>query len=1064
MKKIIKGCALIFIFVLLFCVTSCKSCKKKKDPVIESIEIVETSVPQSIYTTEISNKLDDIQIKVLKSDDSTETINLSTSMISSDDLAKLSTAGTHTIKVTYEGFEVELTLVVVVTPDNPDKPIDPQSIEYQVLVKDIAGKPLHNFYVMFYDGEELIDQGYTTKEGTFKTMLLPKKYEVIVESKDGYYLNQESFETDLLGSVVTVEALIDSLAGKEGDIFTSYELGDVMYDFTLTDINGNELTLYELLQTKKAVYLNFWYNGCSWCEKEFPDVAVAYESKYKTADGVERNYKDDIAIIAINPMIVAAERNTVADIENYAKIMGLTFNVATDLDGDTNNHTFDPLLTTMFGVSGYPTTVIIDSYGLIAEIESGAVLGVEKWTQSFDKYIDENYFPVYTGKTSGEEAELVKPDIKQEDSSVLENAVNGTNHDGSKFAGTYAPEDNDDAEYSWPWVVEEFMGKQTIKPSNQDRHPSFSIVYVTTYLKAGDVLTFDYFASTEEYDYLYVIVDDAIATSIVGKSTDWETSYAYLALEEREYEIGFCYYKDVSYSSGEDAVFITNVRVLTEDDIDKETYIFRECATGAINQITMSYPNYANVVYNEEDGYYHVGTASGPYLLADMLSGTKWSNSTLYEMSLESLCVGSDGVDYNKVIEEYSVYASNSQVGYTPVTKELADALKEITKALGADAAAINPNQWLEVCVYYSAYGTGGKELGLPTIGVCPFEPIMFEGSGIEKPATASGMIDRIILPRGLIFGFVPEVSGVYKFYGVESVETLGWACDKDGVVVQEADYGLREFAKILSTGGLLDDDFVLYIYLEKGELYLFRAVFYDINEYSEINVELSFVGETKELFTMASPGFFTSSDDEMSDIISGNYVDVELNEEGYYVVKDGLSSDNYVYCDITYINNITNGYSLKTALERFNAFDFSKDDLGQPLVDEEGYYRVNYLDENNNIVRYYVCYDANGEYHEVPEIGADGKTEENGYTYVKLSEDDLKELGYVNYTEYVTKYIEDNMITDENSELYGCVKVDAEFAKVLSMLMDKYTFEGIEYSWVKLCYYYKYLGPEKSN
>ena len=58
------------------------------------------------------------------------------------------------------------------------------------------------------------------------------------------------------------------------------------------------------------------------------------------------------------------------------------------------------------------------------------------------------------------------------------------------------------------------------------------------------------------------------------------------------------------------------------------------------------------VVYNEEDGYYHVGTASGPYLLADMLSGTKWSNSTLYEMSLESLCVGSDGVDYNKVIED----------------------------------------------------------------------------------------------------------------------------------------------------------------------------------------------------------------------------------------------------------------------------------------------------------------------------------------------------------------------------------------------------------------------------
>ena len=53
--------------------------------------------------------------------------------------------------------------------------------------------------------------------------------------------------------------------------------------------------------------------------------------------------------------------------------------------------------------------------------------------------------------------------------------------------------------------------------------------------------------------------------------------------------------------------------------------------------------------------------------------------------------------------------------------------------------------------------------------------------------------------------------------------------------------------------------------------------------------------------------------------------------------------------------------------------------------------------------------------------------------------------------------------LTDENSELYGCVKVDEEFAKVLSQLMDKYTFEDVEYSWVKLCYYYKYLGPTES-
>ena len=43
-----------------------------------------------------------------------------------------------------------------------------------------------------------------------------------------------------------------------------------------------------------------------------------------------------------------------------------------------------------------------------------------------------------------------------------------------------------------------------------------------------------------------------------------------------------------------------------------------------------------------------------------------------------------------------------------------------------------------------------------------------------------------------------------------------------------------------------------------------------------------------------------------------------------------------------------------------------------------------------------------------------------------------------------------------------GCVPVDARLAELLQMLMDKYTFAGVENSWTKLCYYYDELGPEK--
>ena len=928
-------------------------------------------------------------------------------------------------------------------------------VEYSVIVKDIAGKPLNDFYVTFYLDNEVVAEGYTNNLGTFTKSLDADKYEVEVEAKDGYSLNIELFETDLIGTPIEVEAQIESLAGIEAPADNYYQLGDVMYDFTVTNTDGEELVLYDLLEEYKVVILNFWYTTCSACYAEFPYMVKAYEADI---EGTETPYSDEVCIIAINPG-TAGNGDTLADITNFKESNGLSFNVAMDYDMNPDNLTADPALTSMFAVTGYPTTVVIDSFGLIAKIEVGAITATDKWTQTFDAYIADDYYPVYTGE-AGDEEVFIKPDITQADSSELEAAINGTNHDGTQFTGTYSPEDNDDAEYSWPWIVEEYKGKTTIRPSNKDVNSSFAIVYTTVNMKAGEVLTFDYYASSEEYDALYVTANGVIATQISGQSPEWEKSYAYVALEDGEVEFGFVYLKDGSYASGDDGIYLANMRLVQVDDIDKITYIFRECATGNINEFTMSYPSYATVVYNEEDGYYHVGSATGPLLLADMLSGTAWNNSDLYTISLEGACVGADGVNYNGIIEEYAIYASNSSIGYTPVTKELADALKQVVKALGDELAQDNLNQWLEVCVYYSAYGTNGVELGLPTIGVCPFEPIMLEGDGIDSPATAEGVFDRIILPRGLIFGFTATQSGVYKFYTTEEVsETFAWICDEDGNVIGEAEYGLREFAALTSNGIAADPNAVAYIYLKEGETYLFRAAFYDPYQYDTINVAMSYVDSTVDLLTIASPGPFTTSDDEMTDIISGNYIDVVLGEDGYYHVVDSLAQDTFVYCDFKYINNIT-GYSLEVCLsDRFNAFDFSKDEFGKVVYDENGYYLYTDYDEEGNIIQYYVCVDADGNQYFVTEIGADGKTEENGYTYVKFDPEDVENLKNADFTEYVKQYLANNMITDETSELYGCVKVDEKFATVLWMLMDKYTFEGIEGSWLKLCYYYKYVG-----
>jgi len=1063
MKKIMNLFALLLVFVVCLFTFGCEKEEPSgdvNDPVvtIEYIEVVTTSVPATILTTELDDKIDDIQIQIKKSDNSVETINLSKSMISQDDLAKLATEGFHTITITYEGKTTTIKLLMV----EPSGPVvgEKDPIPYSIYIEDIAGKPLSGFYVWFYLDDEVVADGYTGSDGLFVTELEPNNYDVIVEGREGYYLNQENFTTDLLGTQINVPCELDSLEGIEAEVGHGYEVGDLIYDFTLTDTDDNELKLYELLKTKKVVFLNFWYTTCSACLYEFPYMVEAYESSFEK-DGITINYSDEIAIIAINPGI-AGNQDTLQDVINFKVSMGLSFNVAMDYDYNPSNLTMDPALTSMFGVNAYPTTVIVDRYGLIAEIEPGAVTSTEKWTQAFDKYISDDYVPEYKGSQGDDDGEygyvLPPEDAVYPSSEELSEAINGKNHDGTDFECTYRPDEDD--EYSWPWVVEEYDGKVTMRPSNKHQHPSYATLFIDVHLKAGEAFTFDYYCSTEEYDILYIVVNNTIATQISGQSPAWEKSYAYVAIEEDDYEIGLCYIKDGSYSMGQDSIYISNVRIELADSIDKETYIFREAATGNINEITMRYENYVNAVYNEEDGYYHVNDVNGPLLLADMLSGTKWNNSTLYDISLEGKCIGDDGVDYNELIEEYTIYASNSSVGYTPITKELADALKQIVKALGDDAARNNLDQWLEVCVYYSAYGTNGVELGLPTIGVCPFEPIMFDGNAIDEPATAEGLFDRIILPRGIIFGFVPEQSGVYAFYSTEEqLETVGWVCDKEGDAIRETDNELRLFAQQSSNGETVDHNFIAYIYLEQGELYLFRAAFYDIYEYSTITVEMKYISEKMELLTLGSPGFFTSSDDEMSDIISGNYIDVELGQDGFYHVANSLSSDDFVYCDMTYINGIT-GYSLIDCLNRFDAFNFGKDEFGNVTYDEEGYYRISGYNDAEELVQFYVCRDAEGNEYYVETIGEDGKTEENGYTYVKFTAEELESMKNANFTEYVKTYVTENMITDESSELYGCVKVDEKFAVVLGLLMDKYTFQDVDYSWVKLCYYFKYLGP----
>ncbi len=128
---------------------------------------------------------------------------------------------------------------------------------------------------------------------------------------------------------------------------SSYQLGDYMGDYTITDVNGNIYTFSDILKDKKAIVLNFWFINCGPCQMEFPYLQKAAIS-----------YDNDVAVIAINPT-TDKENN----IKKYATQNELSIPLVKGEESWIN----------AFSLKGFPTTVVIDRYGSIAFMHMGAV-------------------------------------------------------------------------------------------------------------------------------------------------------------------------------------------------------------------------------------------------------------------------------------------------------------------------------------------------------------------------------------------------------------------------------------------------------------------------------------------------------------------------------------------------------------------------------------------------------------------------------------------------------------------------------------------------------------------
>ena len=254
-----------------------------------------------------------------------------------------------------------------IAPEETTNAVATQKSEYSITVQSEGQLPLANVEFEVYGDSELKTlkaHGETNSAGKDKVKLVEGAtyYLKLLSAPDGYEF-ESSYVIESKDTQITLKSYIREKA-PESDF--TYQLGDVVHNFTLSGSGDNAVTVKDALDTYGCLVLNFWYIGCAPCKMEFPYIQSAYEK-----------YSDKVGFYAING--VAAESQT--DIDNFKAQNGYTFNMSR----------VDSSLVNLFGVPAFPTTVVIDKYGVICFVETGSLPEEAPFINIFDHFSNPAY-------------------------------------------------------------------------------------------------------------------------------------------------------------------------------------------------------------------------------------------------------------------------------------------------------------------------------------------------------------------------------------------------------------------------------------------------------------------------------------------------------------------------------------------------------------------------------------------------------------------------------------------------------------------------------------------------
>lgn len=831
---------------------------------------------------------------------------------------------------------------------NPENPTEtPTSEKYVVNVRSAGGLSLDNVKVTMKRADGSTYKTGISKDGKIEFSAALGEYTLEVDETslpEGYYLDGTVYKTNPDEREEVTIKIPSKVIDQTATGSTSYAVGQIIRDFVFTDCYGQQYKLSETLQKKKAVVLNFWYTGCGPCKSEFPFIQQAYTAN------------PDVEFFGFCSTHQGDTNKAVAD---YKKSNGLsTLPLGIDNIGLGNN----------FGVTAYPTTVVIDRYGLIAYRSTGSEPSLGFWNSLFSDFTSDNYTQnPETDDDTGDGTEPEKPDVTMPSSLEIEKAFNGEG-----VSATYRA---DPSEYSWPWLVGNDEDGSYIYSSNTGKQDSFSILIATVKMKQGQLLSFDYNVSTEAgMDCLYVIIDNQsmISDGLSGQS-GWQTYDLYVADRDKEVEVIFTYIKDPEDPSddsiGDDVVKLRNLRLSDASDTDKPLDVMRPAASGLEDGAVM-YSNYITPVKGD-DGFYHVDKKDGPLLYITINQLTPWSDlhmdgsitedgtnsyyNTLYMMTNYEYSNRAEGDGYNvniggkdmtKVVLAYftvSIYVGTTN-SLMPVSEELRSWAESfcIEKAK-AQGRPTYDQEWLEFCYYYNHYGPDhaeGEECRVdtdPSKGLSEYNSFVAGVKGIttESNETYDAKTGRNFVDidyqanqgeRGDYYKLTAPKTGVYNIRAFEAEnnvqqptpsaegegegETTGTSTYlfiyKDGKIVNDLNKSDVLDFDVLTTKNKYYG-FNYYIALEEGETVYLRLAVY-LNTKGSYEFEVNYMGETYETLynTSTAGGIWTYHED--TGVFYYLAVDVvyDSGTDCYYIKDENGEPD---YSEPIYINMIYTSY-----------------------------------------------------------------------------------------------------------------------------------------------------------